>query len=65
MEAVLASAKPDERQLLEMYYRDRHTSAQIAETLGMSESGVRMRIRRLRGRLNARYLAARLGGDDD
>lgn len=57
MRDVMARESDESRRLLELYYRDRCTSADIARTLGMTESGVRMRVKRLRARLNARLVA--------
>lgn len=57
---LLATEPRPVRQLVELYYRQGRSSAQIAAALGIQPSGVRMRLQRIRARLRARLLALAL-----
>ncbi len=57
---LLAQEPHEVRCLVELHYRDGHTSVDIAERLGMKPSAVRMRLKRIRDRLQRRLLALAL-----
>lgn len=60
LEAALQQLKPKERAIVYLFYYEQCTSAEIAQTLHMSDAAVRSRLTRAR-----QTLKTLLGGDED
>lgn len=61
LKAALSRLGPEHRRVLELYYWERCTSAQIASKLGLPHGTARTRLRRARGLLRAEIEQARPG----
>lgn len=55
MESLLEQISPEEKLILLLKYKERHSIKDIMLTLHLSESAVKMRLKRARGKLNAMY----------
>lgn len=56
LDALLEEISPDERMLLLLKYKEKHPIKDIQLTLGLSESAVKMRLKRARDKVNKLYL---------
>jgi len=49
---IMSNLSPDESSLITLYYFDENTTEQIAEIMGLSQSNVKVRLFRIRNKMN-------------